>query len=60
MFIYVFINLVQLAGIVNPAVPECRLQQNGSSYFYNGTIIYVRTYVYIMQHILCYVYVCVE
>ena len=42
-YVYVFINLVQLAGIVHPAVPECQLQQNGSSYFYNGSIIYVCT-----------------
>ena len=40
-FGYLYIILLQVAGIVHPAVPECKLEQNGSYYFYNGTIIYV-------------------
>ena len=35
------IDLIQVAGIVHPPVQECKLQQDGSYYSYNGTIVYV-------------------
>lgn len=51
-FEYLYIILIQVAGIVHPAVQECKLQQNGSYYFYNGTIIYVRILMFTYAFVL--------